>query len=61
MTVQQLRPYTCEDCGKPCAAKWEDMGFGATEMAGIWAIDENWQFISDCCEALTLEEPPHDM
>ena len=54
------KPYTCSECKQPCDAKWEDCGIGSYEYWGQKCNQTDYQFLSDCCGAPTVEDPPDD-
>ena len=54
------KKFTCSVCGKSCDAKWEDQGLGPVEFWGALSHHEDWQWVTDCCEAGTVEEPEYE-
>jgi hypothetical protein len=47
---------TCSCCGRVCDGEWVDLGIGHYEFWGQTGVDKNEQFVSDCCEAMVLDD-----
>ena len=45
----------CSECREPCEAILVDFGIGPYEFQGTKGIDEDWKWVSPCCEAEVID------
>jgi hypothetical protein len=57
--TEEDEPYycnpTCSECGEKCFGHWVDEGIGPFEFWGYKGVDNQWFFVSDCCDAEIIE------
>jgi hypothetical protein len=53
----------CSECKKPCKEARRNFGIGAYEFWGAAGSQDNWQWVSHCCDGdlvYELEEETND-
>lgn len=50
----------CADCGAECEAVLRDFGYGAYAFNKKRGYDEDWQWVSPCCEAEVIDPETED-
>ena len=48
----------CASCHLPANGSFHDFGIGAYEYWGAKGVDTNVQYVSNCCEAGFVKNPP---
>lgn len=45
----------CSECKEPCKEVRRNFGRGLTEYWGSVSADDNWLWVSECCDAEVVE------